>query len=182
VVLDVMIHDIDIVLSLARSEVVDVQAHGVAVVGGGIDKPAEDVCNARLTFANGCVATLTASRLAMKTERKLRIFSSDTYVSLDYQKKAGIAVQKTGNLDLLRDTIGRIRSGEITDMASLDYKSLLSVDQLVIDDVEPLRSQLEAFVDAAQGKTPPVVPGEAGLAAVEVAERIAGAIDPQSTL
>ena len=82
VVLDVMIHDIDIVLRLAGSPVKTVDAVGVSVIG-----PHEDICNARVTFANGCVANLTASRLAMRTERKLRAFSPDAYVSLDYQKK-----------------------------------------------------------------------------------------------
>ncbi|HWB52780.1 MAG TPA: Gfo/Idh/MocA family oxidoreductase, partial [Tepidisphaeraceae bacterium] len=85
VVLDVMIHDIDIVLMLARSPVAKIDAVGVSVIG-----QVEDVCNARLTFENGCVANLTASRLALKTERKLRVFSPDAYVSLDYQKKYGI--------------------------------------------------------------------------------------------
>jgi len=72
VVLDVMIHDIDIVLSLVKSPVTRVDAVGASVIGG-----VEDVCNARLTFENGCVANLTASRLALKTERKLRFFSHD---------------------------------------------------------------------------------------------------------
>src|SRR5438445_1290004 len=82
VVLDVMIHDIDIVLSLVKSAVKQVDAVGASVIGA-----VEDVCNARLTFANGCVANLTASRLALKTERKLRFFSQEAFVSIDYQKK-----------------------------------------------------------------------------------------------
>jgi len=180
VVLDVMIHDIDIVLSLARSEVTEVQAQGVSVVGGGTDRPAEDVCNARLTFANGCVASLTASRLALKTERRLRVFSPEAYVSLDYHKKAGIAVRRTGNLDLLRETVGKIRGGEVTDLAGLDYKSLVNVEELTIDDVEPLRAQLEAFCDAVDAGREPVVPASAGLAAVEVAERIVAAMPDAS--
>ncbi len=82
VVLDMMIHDIDIVLRLAQSKVAKIDAVGVSVIGD-----VEDICNARLTFENGCVANITASRLALKTERRLRVFSSDAYVSLDYQKK-----------------------------------------------------------------------------------------------
>ncbi len=179
VVLDMMIHDIDIVLSLARSEVVGVEAQGVSVIGGGLDRPAEDICNARLTFANGCVASLTASRIALKTERRLRIFSPEAYISLDYQKKVGTSVRRTGNLDLLRDTVGKIRSGEIKDMASLDYTKLVQVDQLAIDDVEPLRAQLDSFCDSIQNGTPVTVPAAAGLAAVEVAERIVAAIPKQ---
>jgi predicted dehydrogenase len=182
VVLDVMIHDIDIVLSLAKSEVVDVQAHGVSVIGGGdIDHPAEDVCNARLTFADGCVASLTASRLAMRTERRLRVFAPDAYVSLDYAKKTGVSVRRTGNLEKLRDTVARIRSGEAGDAAGIDYKDLINIEQLTIDDVEPLRAQLESFIDAVEGTIPPVVPAAAGVAAVETAERIIAAM-PDRTL
>src|SRR5206468_12694126 len=85
VVLDMMIHDIDIVLRLANSRVAKIDAIGVSVIGD-----VEDICNARITFENGCVANMTASRLALKTERKLRVFSADAYVSLDYQKKKGV--------------------------------------------------------------------------------------------
>jgi len=167
VVLDMMIHDIDIVLQLANSKVTKIDATGVSVIG-----EAEDVCNARLKFANGCVANLTASRLSMKTERRLRAFSSDTYVSLDYQKKYGIAIRKSGNVEKVRDVIAKIRSGEIEDLSDLNYTELVDVQELEISDVEPLRAELDAFVDAAQGKSKPVVSGEDGLAAVELAERI----------
>jgi predicted dehydrogenase len=176
VVLDMMIHDIDIVINLAKSEVVEVQAQGVSVIGGGIDRPAEDICNARLTFANGCVASLTASRLALKTERRLRVFSPETYVSLDYQKKKGVYARKTGNVDLLRETVEKIRSGTITDMAGLDYTKLVNLQELEIDDVEPLRSQAEAFVAAVRGEREVAIPASAGVAAVEVAERIVDAV------
>src|SRR5205814_8566878 len=94
VVLDVMIHDIDIVLSLVKSPVKDVHAVGASVIGG-----VEDVCNARLTFENGCVANLTASRLALKTERKLRFLSQGAYVSIDYQKKSGVIANREGNVE-----------------------------------------------------------------------------------
>jgi predicted dehydrogenase len=177
VVLDVMIHDIDIVQSLVRSPVVDVQATGVSIVGGGTDgQVAEDVCNARLKFETGCVANLTASRLAMKTERRLRVFSSDAYVSLDYQKKYGIVVKKKGNVDALRQVIAQIRSGEIDDLSQLNYQQLVQIEELTIDDVEPARAQLEAFVASVTTGTPVEVPGTDGLRAVETAERIVTAI------
>ena len=181
VVLDVMIHDIDIVLSLAQSTVERVDAQGVSIIGGGTEgRPAEDICSARLTFANGCVANLTASRLALKTERRLRVFSPEAYVSLDYQKKYGILVRRTGNLDLLRETVDKIRAGEIKDLGGVDYKQLVNVEELTIDDVEPLRAQNEAFVSSVVNNEPPVVSGEAGLAAVETAERIVAAIAEQA--
>ena len=167
VVLDVMIHDIDIVLRLAGSPVERVDAVGVSVIG-----PTEDICNARLSFANGCVANLTASRLALKTERKLRVFSPDAYVSLDYQKKYGIVVRRSGNLDAVREVVARIRAGEVSDLSQLNYADLVQVEELEIDDVEPARAQLESFVAAVRGEMPPVVSAEDGLAAVELATRI----------
>ena len=180
VVLDVMIHDIDIVLSLARSRVSRVDAQGVSLIGGGPPgAPAEDICSARLTFENGCVANLTASRLSLKTERRLRVFAPEAYVSVDYQKKYGIVVRKTGNLETIREAVDRIRSGEVKDLASLDYTKIVKVEELTIDDVEPLRAQNEAFIRSVTTGQPPVVSGEDGLAAVEVAERIVAAIPSQ---
>lgn len=175
VVLDVMIHDIDIVLRLAGSTVERVDAVGVNVIG-----PHEDLCNARVRFANGCVANLTASRLALRTERKLRAFSPDAYVSLDYQKKLGIVIRRSGNLDAVRDAAARIRAGEVADLSDLNYANLVQVEQLQIDDVEPARAQLEAFVAAVRDRTRPVISAEDGLAAVELAARIVEAIpEPQ---
>src|SRR5688572_6012776 len=177
VVLDVMIHDIDIVLSLARSKVARIDAQGVSLIGGGAPgAPAEDICSARITFENGCVADLTASRLSLKTERRLRVFAPEAYVSIDYQKKYGIVVRKTGNLESIREMVDRIRSGEVKDLASLDYTRIVKVEELTIDDVEPLRAQNEAFIRSVTVGEPPVVSGEDGLAAVEVAEAIVQAI------
>src|SRR4051812_43412442 len=175
VVLDVMIHDIDIVLRLARSKVAKIDAVGVSVIGGP-----EDICNARLTFENGCVANMTASRLALKTERKLRVFSSDAYVSIDYQKKVGIVARKTENLNAIRDAVARIRSGEVEDLSQLDFMELVNVEELSIeDDVEPLRAELDAFVASVTQGAPIAVPAEDGLAAVEIATRIVAAIGSQ---
>lgn len=177
VVLDMMIHDIDIVLNLAKSEVVKVDAVGVGVIGAGSEgEVAEDVCNARLIFASGCVANLTASRLALKTERRLRIFSGDAYVSLDYQKKYGVVARKGGNLQAIRDAVDRIRKGEIEDLSQLNYQELVQVEELKIDDVEPLKAELDSFVAAAQGKAEVLVTAEQGLAAVELAQRIVSAM------
>jgi predicted dehydrogenase len=175
VVLDMMIHDIDIVLRLAAAPVERIDAVGVSVIGD-----VEDICNARLTFANGCVANLTASRLALKTERRMRVFSPDAYVSLDFQKKYGIVARRSGNLRAIRDAVARIRRGEIQDLAELNFTDLVNIEELAIDDVEPLRAELEAFLDAAEGKSPPAVTAEDGLAAVELATRIVQAIAPQS--
>ena len=175
VVLDMMIHDIDIVLKLSASTVSRVDAIGVSIIGN-----VEDVCNARLEFENGCVANLTASRVALKTERKLRVFSPDAYVSLDYQKKYGIIAQRSGNLDAIRNAVAKIRRGEVEDLSDLNYQDLVNVEELQIDDVEPLRAEQEAFIGAVTGNEPAVVSAEDGLAAVEVAEQIVAAIKPQT--
>jgi predicted dehydrogenase len=175
VVLDMMIHDIDIVLHLVgRSKVTNIQAVGVSVIG-----QVEDICNARITFENGCVANITASRLALKTERKLRVFSNDAYVSLDYQKRHGLVARRGGNLDAIQDAAKKIRSGEIQDISDLNFTDLIQIEELDIDDTEPLRAELEAFADAAEGKAPPPVTVEDGLAAVELATQIVEAAGKQ---
>ena len=175
VVLDMMIHDIDIVLRLARSKVAKIDAVGVSVIGD-----VEDICNARLTFENGCVANITASRLSLKTERRLRLFSADAYVSLDYQKRYGIVVRRSGNLDAIRDVVAKIRSGEIQDLSDVNFKEIVQIEELQIDDIEPLRAELEAFIDAVTTGARPTVSLEDGLAAVETATRIVQSIKPQA--
>jgi predicted dehydrogenase len=172
VVMDMMIHDLDIVLSLANSPLEKVDAAGVAVLG-----EYEDVANARLVFANGCVANITASRLALKTERKLRLFSESAYVSLDYQKRTGILIRKSDNDQALSQIREQIRDG--ADLSSLDYSDLVSVDELRMDaddNADPLTAELKSFLDCVRDGGKPVVDGCAGVAAVEAAERVVAAI------
>jgi predicted dehydrogenase len=175
VVLDMMIHDIDIVLQLANSNVARIDAVGVSVIG-----QVEDICNARVTFENGCVANITASRLALKTERRIRVFSADAYVSVDYQKRYGIVARRGENLSAIRDAVAKIRKGEINDLSQLNFMDLVQVQELAIDESDPLRAELENFIDASQGKCAPAVTAEQGLAAVELATRIVESIAPQS--
>ena len=106
---------------------------------------AEDICNARIVFENGCVANMTASRLALKTERKLRVFSSDAYVSVDYQKRYGIVANRSGNVDAIRDAVSRIKSGEIQDLSDLNFADLVTIQELQIDDADPLRAEFGIF-------------------------------------
>ncbi|KKL80013.1 hypothetical protein LCGC14_2009070, partial [marine sediment metagenome] len=172
VVLDVMIHDIDLVLSMVGSEPLRVEAVGVNVLG-----PTEDIANVRLTFPDGCVANLTASRLAIKTERKMRIFSDQAYVSVDYAKRVGIVVKRSDNLDLIQ----MAREMDAKDLAELaagvDYRKLVKIEQLkVANTVEPLRSQAEAFCRCITDGAAPVVSGRAGMAAVHCAEAIVDSI------
>ncbi|MFP4105017.1 MAG: Gfo/Idh/MocA family oxidoreductase [Phycisphaerae bacterium] len=170
VVLDMMIHDIDLVLMLLGSgaEIEQVHAVGVNVIGEH-----EDICNARLMFANGSVVNITASRLAIKTERKMRIFSEEAYLSVDYARKVGLVVTKSENLDLIQ----MAREKDISDLAelaqSVDYTKLLNVEELVIDEsAEPLRHQAEAFRDTVVNGAGPVCSAADGLAAVRLAREI----------
>lgn len=170
VVFDMMIHDIDVVLHLVKSRRCKVHAVGVNVLGDH-----EDVANARLTFDNGCVVNLTASRLALKTDRRLRVFSPDAYFTMDYQRKTGLAVKKDANLDMIK--LARERNfDDLSQMSGLDYGKMLKVEPLVLDDVEPLRAEIESFLNAVRTGEPPAVTGEDGLAAVKLAEDIVASI------
>ncbi len=173
VVFDMMIHDIDIVLHLVGHRPCTVDAVGVGVLG-----PFEDVANARLRFGEHAVANLTASRLALKTERRIRVFCPTAYLSMDYHKKSGIAIKLADNVDLIR--MARERNFEdLSQMASLDFGSMLKVEPLVVDDVEPLRAEIQSFLSAVRTGHSSGVTAEEGLAAVELAERITKAVRDQ---
>ncbi len=170
VVLDMMIHDLDLLLMLTGSEPEEVHASAVCVMG-----EAEDVCNARLVFPPGadgvrCVANITASRLALKTERKIRIISEDAYVSADFVARTGTVVRKTANAEQLADLRRRLAEGE--DLSNIDYLEWVQVEELAVGDGEPLKLQIDDFIDAVQAGRRPMVDAEAGSAAVRTAERI----------
>jgi predicted dehydrogenase len=171
VVLDVMIHDIDIILSLAASKVKKVDAVGVSVVE---DK--EDICNARIVFENGCIANVTASRLALKTERKVRVFSRQAYLSVDYLKKTGMLIKADPNINIVK-WINERRASWDFNMLSVNWPDLLHIEQLQIDDKEPVRLQQEAFLRAvADRRFVPEVSAEEGLAALQCAEKILASV------
>lgn len=170
VVFDLMIHDIDIMLHLVRDEVQRVDAVGVNVLGRH-----EDIANARVACRGGAVANLTASRLALKTERKLRVFAEKAYVSLDYQKKIGVAITLDQNLDVLK--LARERNLEdLSQVAGLDFGKLVHVEPLVIDDQDPLRAELESFLESVRTGRTPAVSAADGLAAVRLAEQIVACV------
>lgn len=170
VVFDMMIHDIDIVLHLVRQRECTVDAVGVRVLSAH-----EDVANARLRFADGTVANLTASRLALKTERKIRVFAPTAYLSMDYQKKSGIAIKLKDNIDLIR--MAREKNfDDLSQMAGLDFGSLVKIEPLQIDDVEPLKAEIQAFLSSVRTGGGGAVSAEDGCAAVELAERITSEI------
>jgi len=175
VVLDVMIHDIDIILSLAASRIKKVDAVGLNV----IDR-VEDICNARIFFENGCIANVTASRLALKTERKVRVFSRQAYVSVDYYKKSGIVIKADPNVNVVK-WIQQQRKAADFDWTSMNWPDLLHIEQLEIDDKEPVRLQQEAFLRAVVDRSyMPEVSAEEGLAALQCAERILASIKKNS--
>jgi predicted dehydrogenase len=138
----------------------------------------EDVASARIRFSDGTVANLTASRLALKTDRRIRVFCPTAYLTMDYQRKSGIAVKLADNLDLIR--MARERNFEdLSQMASLDFGSMVKVEPLAVDDVEPLRAEIEAFLNAIRTGSGTGVSAEDGYAAVEMAERITAAVREQ---
>lgn len=170
VVLDMMIHDLDLLLMLTGEEPEEVQANAVSVMG-----EMEDVCNARLTFPPGpdgvaCVANLTASRLALKTERKMRLISEDVYVSADFVARKGTIVRKTANAQQLAQVRQQLKAGK--DLSQVNYLELVQVDDLHVDDGEPLRLQIDDFLNAVRTGSKPEVDAQAGFAAVRTAERI----------
>ncbi len=171
VVLDVMIHDIDIILSLAASKIKRVDAVGVNVV-----EDREDICNARIVFENGCIANITASRLALKTERKVRVFSRKAYLSVNYLRKSGIIIKADPNINVLKWIKGHKESGDF-DLTSVNWPDLLHIEQLNIDDKEPIRLEQEAFLQAVTDRAcTPEVSAQEGLAALECAQKILASI------
>ncbi len=161
VVLDLMIHDIDLLLTLVRSEVRDVAAAGIPVL-----TPFVDIANARVTFASGAVANITASRVSRERTRKLRIFQRSGYLSLDLAAGDG--------------EFYRLRPGvNLAELAAAPQALEAFVERipLVAPEGEPLRLELQAFVDAVRGLSPVPVSGRDGRDALAVALRIMGEIE-----
>ncbi|HEY0801149.1 MAG TPA: Gfo/Idh/MocA family oxidoreductase [Steroidobacteraceae bacterium] len=156
VVLDLMIHDIDLILSIVRSPVVSVDAIGSSVFSKEID-----IANARLRFANGCVANATASRVSLKTERKLRLFQDDAYMSLDLQQKILTVIRKGAGV-------------------GTDGMPQVAIEENTYEQGDALKSEIEAFLEAVATGQPPPVTGEDGLlalrTAVSIAEQVASSM------
>jgi predicted dehydrogenase len=153
VVLDLMIHDIDIVQTIVGVPIASIDAVGTPVFSDEID-----IANARIRFENGCVANATASRVSMKTERKLRIFEDDAYLSLDLQQKILTVIRKR---------------------SPADAPGLLpvTIEEQSLEAGDALKAEIDSFLDCIRRARPPVVPGEAGLMALETAIRITEQVD-----
>jgi predicted dehydrogenase len=173
VVMDMMIHDLDVVLMLMGGrEPDDIQASGVAVITDH-----EDICNARLTFRRPegtCVANVTASRLALKTERVTRITGENAYIKIDYATKSGTIIRRTANELQMREVREQLRKG--VDLTTLKWQELVNVEPLQIDDGEPIVMEIKAFLDAVRTGQRPPIDAEAGFVNVRTAERIVQAI------
>ncbi len=152
VVLDLMIHDLDIVLDLAGAMPEEIRAAGITILSDKVD-----IANVRLAFPGGCVANLTASRVSTERVRKLRLFQPHQYISLDYQKQEAVAFTVSGN-------------------QQIGFQPLPAVKE------EPLRLEVEAFLEAVASRTRPRVPGEEGLRALEVALAILDKIKEHAKL
>ncbi len=148
VVLDLMIHDIDLLQSVVRSEVVSLDAVGSPVFSGETD-----IANARLRFANGCVANVTASRVSMKTERKMRIFMDEAYLSIDLQQKILTSIRKRT-------------------LAPGEGGLPVSIDEQSFEQGDALRAEVDAFLAACRGERAPAGSGEGGPRAVQLANEI----------
>jgi predicted dehydrogenase len=148
VVLDLMIHDIDLVQTIVSAPIASIDAVGTPVFSEEID-----IANARIRFANGCVANTTASRVSLKTERKLRIFEDDAYLSLDLQQKILTVIRKRG-------------AGEPPGPLPV------TIEEQSLEPGDALKAEIDSFLGCIRGGKPPVVAGEAGLTALETAIRI----------
>jgi predicted dehydrogenase len=150
VVLDLMIHDLDLVLSCGPGPVEEVRAAGLSVRSS-----TSDVANAYIQFESGCVASLMASRVSLKAMRHMRLFQPDGYLSIDFQSRHGVVGRRS------------VEPGR---------KPMLAVEEFQAGNDEPLRLQLESFLQAIRAQSCPVVSGEDGTAALEVAHRVLSVI------
>ena len=148
VVLDLMIHDIDIILALVDSDLERIDASGTAVLTKGTD-----IANARLLFANGCVANVTASRISMKTERKMRMFRPDSYVSVDFQNRV-LTKLSAGTKEMFPG---------VPEIVS---------EESVFEDGDALLAEIKHFSDCIRNGRKPLVSGEAGRRALATALKI----------
>lgn len=178
VVMDMMIHDLDVVLMLMGGREPDrIRAAGVSVITDH-----EDICNAWLEWdappvATGrgkCVANISASRLALKTERVTRITGENGYIKIDYATKAGTIIRRRANELQMEEIREQLRRG--ADLTSLNWHELVNVEPLVIDDAEPITMEIKSFLQAVRSGTRPPIDAEAGFANVRTAERIVRAI------
>jgi len=160
VVLDLMIHDIDAILSVVKSNVKNIYASGVSVIS---DSP--DIANARIEFENGCVANVTSSRISMKNMRKARFFQKDAYISVDYLDKICEVVKMKDAPEVIGDFDMILQNAE-------GVKRQIYFDNPVIDNNNAILDELETFADAINNYTTPIVTLQDGAKALQIALEI----------
>lgn len=178
VVLDLMIHDLDIVLAFVRSPVEQVDAAGVRVLSDS-----EDIANARLRFANGCVANLTVSRVSPESLRKIRVFSggdAPSYVSLDYREQKGYHYRLARDDEAESSLLRKLVAGRDSAIISQFGGRRVVREPVPIQRDEPLKVELESFVRCVAEKQEPLVSGESARQAIELALEITSQIQPQN--
>jgi predicted dehydrogenase len=170
VVLDLMIHDLDIVLAFVKSPVVHVDAIGVSVLS-----ESEDIANARLRFENGCVANVTVSRVNPEKMRKIRVFSSGdqpSYVSLDYQEQKGYIYRLARSEEKESSLLKKLLAAENTSIVSEFAGRKIVREPVPIQKDEPLKLELAHFVECVRQRRQPRVTGDAARQALELAFEI----------
>jgi predicted dehydrogenase len=169
VVLDLMIHDLDIVLSLVASPVREVRAVGLPVLSRKVD-----IANVRLEFENGCVANFTASRVSTERVRKLRFFQPHQYLSLDFARQDLLMIDVTAAAGM--DLTQLAALAQMTQMGGQHPSAGLSLNKIPVEPGEPLRLEISSFLTAIRNRSTPVVSGEDGRAALSLALEINQAI------
>jgi len=172
VVLDLMIHDIDIILHLVKSPVSNIDASGVAVITNEVD-----IANARISFENGCVANITASRISQKAMRKMRLFQRNMYIGIDFLQKFSEVYQLVDSTNYHRQPNQiPIEIGQL-DQSNQPQKIVYERHQ--VEEANALKLELQSFIEAVQNKKRPAVSGEDGREALRVAIEITGMIKAQ---
>ena len=173
VVLDVMIHDLEIILHLVRSPWVSVDAVGVPILS-----KREDIANVRIRFENGCVANITASRISQEKVRKIRVFQPDAYLSLDYQKQEGYLLRLARDDEKESSFIGKILglATDATIVTEFAGKRIVR-EPVAIERDEPLRRELISFIECARAGAQPKVSGREATAALELGLEITRQIE-----
>ena len=171
VILDLMIHDLDIVLSLVQSDVKFISASGVTVVSN-----TADICNARIEFENGCVANLTTSRISMKQMRKVRLFQKDAYISLDFLEKNAQVVR----LFEKTDDSSTLPSEDLMELETNDGTKYIHLSMPEIEPVNAIKMELETLAKSILNDTRPVVSIEDGYKALDLAYRIMNQIEERN--
>ncbi len=174
VILDLMIHDLDLILFLVKSKPVQIDASGVGVISETLD-----IANARIQFESGCVANITASRISAKKMRKMRVFQPNSYISIDF-------VEGFSEIYYIDDTAMTFKNGTLAfslgQIEAGNKRKDIKYNKLQKTDVNPLKYELTGFIESIQANIPPLVTGEEGLAALKLANQVLAKIEEHTKM